>query len=269
MVGFRINWYWYICWMVTALVFGKVKDEDEDHECGRGDHPADVPVPVDPESDHLFDAVVDFLSAEEPTDGDSLEEDAPQERHSAGRVKVHQLEDVDAAVGDHGDAQDEHEDDHAEGEQHQEEEARPKTGGIQLQHHLWVDEECQSRSGFDDVSDFDSFFVRHVSQDGEDDGGGEEGGEGVDAADGDGVAVAVVVELVVGSEGEESADANAVREEDLGASVDPALAVHQSVPVRCEEKLESLHGSGQSQSFDAQDAQDAIRENGREPDDLS
>ena len=44
--------------------------------------------------------------------------------------------------------------------------------------------------------------MSHEAEDGEDDGGREERGEGVDAADDDGVAVAVVVELVVAAERE-------------------------------------------------------------------
>ena len=110
--------------------------------------------------------------------------------------------------------------------------------------------------------------MSHVSQDGEDDGGAEEGGEGVDAADGDGVAVTVVVELVVRAKSQQSSDPDAVRKEDLGAAVDPALAVLQALPVRSEQELEAFHRSGQGQSFNAQDAQDAIRKHGRKPNNL-
>ena len=59
----------------------------------------------------------------------------------------------------------------------------------------------------------------HVAQDGEDDGGGKEACEGVDGADDQGIPVAVVVELVVASQGKESANADPIRVEDLGASV--------------------------------------------------
>ena len=59
----------------------------------------------------------------------------------------------------------------------------------------------------------------HVAQDGEDDGGGKEACEGVDGADDQGVPVAVVVELVVASQGKESANADSIRVEDLSASV--------------------------------------------------
>ena len=59
----------------------------------------------------------------------------------------------------------------------------------------------------------------HVAQDGEDDGGGKEACEGVDGADDQGVPVAVVVELVVASQGKESTNADSIRVEDLSASV--------------------------------------------------
>ena len=59
----------------------------------------------------------------------------------------------------------------------------------------------------------------HVAQDGEDDGGGKEACEGVDGADDQGVPVAVVVELVVASQGEKSSNADSIRVEDLSASV--------------------------------------------------
>ena len=59
----------------------------------------------------------------------------------------------------------------------------------------------------------------HVAQDGEDDGGREEAGEGVDGADDQGVPVAVVVELVVASKGQKSPNADSIRVEDLSASV--------------------------------------------------
>ena len=45
------------------------------------------------------------LSAEEPADGDGLEEADPEERHPRGRVEVHQLEEVDPALGAHGHTQ--------------------------------------------------------------------------------------------------------------------------------------------------------------------
>ena len=38
------------------------------------------------------------LSAEEPADGDGLEEADPEERHPGCRVEVHQLEEVDPAL---------------------------------------------------------------------------------------------------------------------------------------------------------------------------
>ena len=64
----------------------------------------------------MVDVVVDLVGSVDPADGDGLEEGAPEERHSAGTVEVHELEEVHPAVGDLRDAQHEHEDDHAGGE---------------------------------------------------------------------------------------------------------------------------------------------------------
>ena len=106
-----------------------------------------------------------------------------------------------------------------EGEQHDEEEEGPEGGGGDGQHHLRVNQESQAGPRLDHVVHHHSLGVRHVAQDGEDHHGGEEGGEGVDAADHDGVLVAVVVELVVAAQGQEGSNTNSVGEEDLSAAV--------------------------------------------------
>jgi len=67
-------------------------------------------------SGHLFDAFGEFLRAEDPSDGDRLEEAAPQDGDPAGAVEVHQLEDVGASLGGHGRAQQEKEDADESGE---------------------------------------------------------------------------------------------------------------------------------------------------------
>ena len=107
----------------------------------------------------------------------------------------------------------------AKGEQHDEKEAGPQRGGCKGEDDFRINEESQSRSTLHDVPNLHSFRVGHVAEDGEDDGGGEEACEGVDGADDEGVPVAVVVELVVASQGKKSANANSIRVEDLSASV--------------------------------------------------
>ena len=157
-----------------------------------------------------------------------------------------------AYPGDHGEPQQEHEDGHAqgellpvrlqhlgpvvhqaghqglhpaelrvdtEGEQHDEEEEGPEGRGGDGQHHLGVHQEGQAGPGLDHVVHQDALGVSHVAQDGEDHHGREEGGEGVDAADDNGVLVAVVVELVVAAQGQQSSNANSIGEEDLSAAV--------------------------------------------------
>ena len=108
---------------------------------------------------------------------------------------------------------------YAQGEQHHEEEPRPEGGGSQGQHHLRVDQEGQAGAALHHVPNVDTLGVGHVAEDGEDDGGREEAGEGVDGADDDGVPVAVLVELVVAAQSQEGPDSNPVGVEDLGASV--------------------------------------------------
>ena len=77
-----------------------------------------------------------------------------------------------------------------------------------------------------------------------------------------------MVELVVRAEGEQRPDADPVRVEDLGAAVDPALAVSQPLPVRREEELDAVEGALQRQGLARQDGQDDVGEHGREPHDL-
>ena len=128
----------------------------------------------------------------------------------------------------------------------------------------------------------------HVAEDGEDDGGGKEACEGVDGADDEGVPVAVVVELVVASQGKKSADADSIRVEDLSASIwevginaeaaisletlfraekgsfyreiglereekweltNPDLGLPQSLPLGCKQELESIGSTLEKKYF--------------------
>lgn len=50
------------------------------------------------DSHHLLDAVAELVGPEHPGNGDGLEETDPEERHAAGRVVVHELENVDSAL---------------------------------------------------------------------------------------------------------------------------------------------------------------------------
>ena len=65
--------------------------------------------------------------------------------------------------------------------------------------------------------------MSHEPDDPEDDKTGEEAGHAVAAADHDGVAEHVVLELVVAGQGDHAAPGDAKREEDLDASVRPHL----------------------------------------------
>ena len=222
------------------------------HEGRRQGHPADEPVVVDPVANHLLNAVVEPSRPKDPANRDCLEEDTPEQRHSARSIEIHKLEDVDAVPCDHGEAEQEHHDGHGQGEllpvglqqlwpvvhqpshqglhaaelrvnakseEHHKEEEGPERGGCDGEHHLWVDQERETRARLDHIPHLDLLGVGHVAEDGEDDDGREEGGERVDTAHEDGILVAVVVELVVASEGQKGADSDSIREEDLSAAV--------------------------------------------------
>ena len=66
-------------------------------------------------------------------------------------------------------------------------------------------------------------LVGHESDEAEDDEAGEEGGGAIGEANDDGVAEAVVGELVVAGQGDEAAPARAQGEEDLDGRVGPDL----------------------------------------------
>ena len=77
--------------------------------------------------------------------------------------------------------------------------------------------------------------VHQPTQDREDHDAGEHGGAGVQQTDGDGVPEAVVVGRVVGGEGDQAAEAEAEREEDLGAGLQPDHRVGQHLEL-CERR---------------------------------
>lgn len=72
--------------------------------CSYGHHnwseeqPTDVPKHVETYTHHLMNAVAELFSPKDPGYRDSLEETDPQYWHSADRIKVHQLENVHAAL---------------------------------------------------------------------------------------------------------------------------------------------------------------------------
>ena len=71
-----------------------------------------------------------------------------------------------------------------------------------------------------------------------------------------------MVKLVVRAECQKGSNADAVREEDLGSTVDPAFRRLQPLPVRREEELDSVKGALQSQGLGAQDGQQDIGSDG-------
>ncbi len=229
-----------------------------DHDGRSEEFPAKVPKVVWFSSRHLLDAVAESVGAEEPADGDRLEEHDPHERETRSRVKVHQLEEVNAAFGAHGQAQGEHEDAHADGElttvfeqrvgpvvddacderlhvakfgvdteneQHDKEDDGPENRAGQLEHQVRVREENKSGAGVDDIVNRRLLHMSHVAEDGKDEHAGDETRSRVHHARDHGVLVTVVVKLVVGTERGQSAHADAIGKEDLRGAIDPRSSV--------------------------------------------
>ena len=107
----------------------------------------------------------------------------------------------------------------SQSQKHDKEEESPQRRWGNGQDNLRIDKEGETRARLDHISHLHTLGVGHVAEDGEDDHGGEEGGEGVDAADHDGVLVAVVVELVVAAQGQQGSNTNSVGKEDLSSSI--------------------------------------------------
>lgn len=110
-----------------------------------------------------------------------------------------------------------------------------------------------------------ALHMRHVPEDGEDDESGQEAGQAVDAAGDDGVAIAVVVELVVAREGQQGAEAGAQREKDLRGRVDPHLRGLQLLPLRGQVVGDAVRRPRQRDAPEQQDDQHHIRSQGRHP----
>ena len=103
-----------------------------------------------------------------------------------------------------------------------------------------------------------------MTEDGEDDGAGQQRGEGVREADDESVLVSFMSELVVGAVGGESAEPNTQREEGLSHGSVPDLQTVQLLPLRSEEEEEALHGPRQSEAPDQQSQHDHVGEDGGE-----
>ena len=71
--------------------------------------------------------------------------------------------------------------------------------------------------------------MSHEAHDGEDDEASEDAGGAVGEGDEDGVPVAVVGELVVAGEGDQTSETGSKRVENLGGSISPNLGNHKTV----------------------------------------
>ena len=108
----------------------------------------------------------------------------------------------------------------------------------------------------------------HEADDAEDDEAREDAGAAVADGHHDGVPEDVVVELVVGGEGDHHPPGDAQREEDLGAGVGPDPDVCQPLPLGREVEGDPVHVAGQGGGPHQQDHQDQVGEQGRHVDRL-
>ena len=111
--------------------------------------------------------------------------------------------------------------------------------------------------------------MSHEPDDPKDDKTGEEAGHAVAAADHDGVAEYVVLELVVAGQGDHAAPGDAEREEDLDAGVRPHVDLQQLLPLWGEVERDPVHVAGKGGGTDQEDDEDAVGEEGGEVDQLA
>ena len=74
------------------------KERTDDHDEGSEEHPTVVEDERRSVAGHLLDALAEAIAAEHPIDGDGLEHHQEQHGHAAGRVVVHQVEQVHTAL---------------------------------------------------------------------------------------------------------------------------------------------------------------------------
>ena len=108
----------------------------------------------------------------------------------------------------------------------------------------------------------------HKSKNGENNRCREKWGECINTTNKKGISVAIMVELVIWSQSQESSNANSIWEENLSASIDPALTGWQSAPIRSEQKFDTIPGTFKCQGLDTENAQNNVREDRTAPNDL-
>ena len=114
-------------------------------------------------------------------------------------------------------------------DQHQEEEDREDLRHqVELGQDLRVADEGQAGPRLDDLLHGELQLVGEMAEDGEDDGAGQEGGEGVGEADDESVLVGVVSELVVWTVGCQGPEPNTQREERLSDGRVPNLVLYHN-----------------------------------------
>ena len=136
-----------------------------------------------------------------------------------------------------------------------------------MEHFLFVFESLLTRLGH--ICDIHPLLLGHEAEEGEDDKAGEDGGAGVDGADDQGVLVHVVVILVVRAQGDDSAETEAVGEEDLGGGVNPDSGVAQLREVGHQVEVDSVRGALKGNAAEEEDEEEEVGEESGEVDHLA
>ena len=116
-----------------------------------------------------------------------------------------------------------------------------------------------------DSIDGNAQVVGQKANNAENDQSGVEGRQDVAGSDEEGVFEAVVVELVVTGQSDETAPARGQREEYLHGRVAPHRSLQQQLPPGRQVIQNAVRESGQRCRFDEQDRQNDVREQRREP----
>ena len=107
-------------------------------------------------------------------------------------------------------------------------------------------------------------FIRHETQNGENDKSGKHAGAAVDDANNHGVTIAVVLEFVIAGHGNETSGACAEGVENLSTGVAPDARFHQLVEVRLQVVDNPVRGPRKRHAPEHQHDQHQVGENSRE-----
>ena len=135
-------------------------------------------------------------------------------------------------------------------EEHEEEEYCPQPGQRHCGKSLWIGNEGKTLTPLGNVGNRDARLMGEVSEDGEDDAGGDDGGEEVHGGDEGCVPVDLVVELVVASKHDEPAPGDPEGEEHLAGGVPPNIDLQHLLPFGDKQEQKAVDCSWQGDPTD-------------------